>query len=105
MSAKPTGLTVRCPLCKEEGITAPADDATFTNNGVDAVSGGKGGRGEAASKTVLKWGGGHAKEKKTERSLKRKGKECKFGDACTREGCWFLHPRDEGGGVKKAKIS
>jgi predicted sulfurtransferase len=110
MSLKPdkatseeTKLTVRCPLCKEEGIVVPAADQTFTNNGIDVdKKGGKAG----ASTTVLKWGGGHAKEKKKERTLKRTGKdkECKFGDACSREGCWFSHPRDGGGGGKKQKL-
>ena len=113
MSLKPdkspsdaTKLTVRCPLCKEEGITVAAAEQTFTNNGIDVE---KKGAKAGASTTVLKWGGGHAKEKKKERNMKRKGqeKECKFGAQCSREKCWFSHPTGGGGGggssAKKAK--
>jgi predicted sulfurtransferase len=92
-------LEVRCPLCKEENITIPASETEWTDNGEGArhISA------APVAHSVLKWGGGHAREKKMKRSVekqvtkKRKGANperlpCRFGDECTRKGCWFSHP-------------
>ena len=98
-------LEVRCPICKEENVTVSASSLEFTDNGVKArkgacaVADAPGGPGAKSSGTVLKWGGGVAKEKKMKRQMKRK--MCMFGDECTRKGCWFGHPRDEG---KRAEV-
>ena len=40
--------------------------------------------------SVLKWGGGYALGKKERR--RRQGKPCKFGTACKRSHCFFVHP-------------
>ncbi len=86
-------LEVRCPLCKEEEITVPAESVGFTDNGVKVSNAGDG-----VARSVLKWGGGHAAEKKRQRLMKRKA--CKFGAACQRKDCWFSHNdgEPEGGG-------
>ena len=97
-------LEVRCGLCKEEGVEVPANDLEFTDNGVGVVTkkrgggegGGKGG-GAKAAQSVLKWGGGVAKDKKKMRQMKRK--LCKFGAECTRKDCWFSHGREGEVGV------
>lgn len=94
-------LEVRCPLCVEENIVTAANDVDFTDNGI-GVKAKKEKGGAKAAKSVLKWGGGVAKEKKKKRALMRK--VCKFGVACTRENCWFSHPgREEGGDSKRCK--
>jgi hypothetical protein len=84
----------RCPLCKEQNITIPASRVNYTENGVkgtltmeetleETVDG-------KAATTVLKWGGGHAAEKKQLRKMKRK--LCHFGSKCIRSDCYFSHP-------------
>src|SRR6056300_493564 len=76
---------IRCPLCVAEGVTVPAEDVEWTDNGVRgrlrSSSFSEGGgedstkkkassdsskqQGEIkAAKSVLKWGGGHAKKKR-----------------------------------------
>ena len=80
----------RCPLCVEEDITVPAVDVEYTNNGV-GVRGEKGDKKQAPS--VLKWGGGHASEKKEKRKMKRIA--CQFGADCIRKDCFFSHPEQE----------
>ncbi len=97
MSTKPDKtpgmeLKVRCPLCVEENITVPAADIEFTDNGVKNKKLDNGGKDQKrrAADSVLKWGGGHAKDKKEKRKLKRI--VCQFGKNCNRKDCLFLHP-------------
>ena len=102
MSAKPdkdpsTQMSVRCPLCKEEGITIPAHEVELTDNGKRAREptdwdtfgeGGGGGSGGGAhdggaksdgrkvkkakaAPSNLKWGGGHGKGKSDEEKKRR----------------------------------
>ena len=92
-------LEVRCPLCLEEGITTPATDVDFTDNGISVTTSRNSEKKGPAAKSVLKWGGGVAKEKK-EKKKKRsltslKSKVCKFGAACYRQDCYFFHPGRE----------
>lgn len=83
---------VKCPLCQEQGVTVRADEVEYTNNGVgtkDAASG-------KAAPSVLKWGGGHAHEKKEKirvsKEKKRWSKQpCRFGAECARKDCFFAH--------------
>jgi predicted sulfurtransferase len=82
-------LKVRCPLCVEQNVTVPVKDVEYTENGVAAVPCASTNSGKAAP-SVLKWGGGHATEKKQRRRLK--AKPCKFGSACQRPDCFFSHP-------------
>mmetsp|Transcript_23377 Transcript_23377/g.46923 ORF Transcript_23377/g.46923 Transcript_23377/m.46923 type:complete len:783 (-) Transcript_23377:32-2380(-) len=114
---------VRCPLCIEEGVTVPAEDVEFTDNGIRGrcrtSSFSEGGIEEdfgapyqekskptdnnadvgkkvevaKAAKSVLKWGGGHAAKKKEMRKFSRK--RCQFGDECVRKNCYFYHPERE----------
>ena len=79
----------RCPLCIAEDITVPAADVEYTNNGV-GVRGGKIVSDEKRASSVLKWGGGHATEKKDHRKWKRR--LCQFGSECRRLDCFFAHP-------------
>ena len=100
MSKKPdknaeTLLSVRCPLCKKEGITVPASEVDYTENGkkskekeISNVENQNHTNMKAAT-SVLKWGGGHAHEKKELRKLKRK--KCRFGKDCVRKDCFFAH--------------
>ena len=119
---------VRCPLCVEEGVTVPAEDVEFTDNGKrgrlrlssegdggtqsisDYVTAGVGkprkkGKGSKdsnhkAAKSVLKWGGGHATRKKEKRKYSRR--PCQFGVECVRKDCFFYHPeREKNEGTKK----
>jgi predicted sulfurtransferase len=92
-------LKVRCPLCVEENITVPASEVEFTENGVkskklddgyDVIDSEKK---RKAADSVLKWGGGHAKNKKLQRIAKRR--LCHFGKECIRENCIFAHPERE----------
>jgi predicted sulfurtransferase len=92
----------RCPLCVEENVTVRVEDVEWTNNGVDIVSSSSSGKkdpGDAtASKanasnvasSVLKWGGGHAANKKDRRRFK--SSPCRFGTDCMRKDCFFAHP-------------
>jgi hypothetical protein len=103
---------VRCPLCVEEGVTVPAEQVEYTNNGVRgrASSFSEGGQvsstptkanvacDKKAAKSVLKWGGGHATEKKEKRRYSRK--PCQFGVDCVRKDCFFYHPERENNSKK-----
>jgi len=73
---------LRCPLCKDEGITVPADDVEFTDNGVRGRSRDPSGSSGKASKSVLKWGGGHASDKKERR---RRARGAPRGDGGTQK--------------------
>lgn len=108
---------VRCPLCVEEGVTVPAADVEFTDNGVrnkeltapSRAASGPGGDNNGAlpneperevkeerskaAKSVLKWGGGHAAKKKEKRKFSRR--LCQFGKECVRKDCFFYHPERE----------
>ncbi|CAB9512056.1 UPF0176 protein [Seminavis robusta] len=58
----------RCPLCVDQNITVRVDDVEYTDNGVKSKSNSDQG---LAAPSVLKWGGGHASEKKERRRKKR----------------------------------
>mmetsp|Transcript_1655 Transcript_1655/g.3022 ORF Transcript_1655/g.3022 Transcript_1655/m.3022 type:complete len:571 (-) Transcript_1655:1744-3456(-) len=89
-------LKVRCPLCVEENITVPASEVEFTENGVrnktvdDVLDTQKK---RKAADSVLKWGGGHAKNKKLQKIAK--ARLCHFGKECIRKDCVFAHPERE----------
>ena len=94
---------IRCPLCVEEGVTVPAAEVEYTDNGVrhTGSAGAKGdtpeekGRGSGkAARSVLKWGGGHAAKKKEKRKCSTR--ICQFGAECFRKDCLFYHPEREG---------
>jgi predicted sulfurtransferase len=90
--SKREDLLARCPLCVEENITVPADDVDFTDNGISGKAvGNKDDPSKKAAPSVLKWGGGHAQEKKQKRKMKRT--LCQFGEDCVRKDCYFLHPK------------
>ena len=111
---------IRCPLCVEEGVTVPAEDVEYTDNGVsgrlrsssfsesaDRTLGGGAAadeqnkkQGSKAAKSVLKWGGGHAAKKKEKRKFSRR--PCQFGADCVRKDCFFYHPERE---QKAQKVS
>jgi len=80
----------RCPLCKEQSITVPVSQVEYTENGLKGKVTAAGGEKRKAAATVLKWGGGHATEKKQLRKMKRK--QCRFGSECNRNDCYFAHP-------------
>ena len=61
-------------------------------NRKDDASSGKG----KAARSVLKWGGGHAYEKKGIRKMKRI--LCQFGTECARKDCYFAHPKRKSSG-------
>jgi predicted sulfurtransferase len=94
--SKREDLVARCPLCVEENITVPAADVEFTDNGVsgrpvgDMSITGTDEPSKKAAPSVLKWGGGHAKDKKMKKKMKRR--LCQFGAECARKDCFFLHP-------------
>lgn len=108
---------VRCPLCVEEGITVPAEEVEYTDNGVRGRTNSFSEGGEVsnisanttetktssnekkAAKSVLKWGGGHAIKKKEKRRYSRK--LCQFGADCVRKDCFFYHPEREKDGMKR----
>lgn len=90
----------RCPLCVEENVTVRAEDVEWTNNGVD-ISKTKSSdvgdtkkaakaRNDKVAPSVLKWGGGHAANKKDRRRFKNT--PCRFGSECARKDCFFSHP-------------
>ena len=54
----------RCDLCVEQDITVPVEEVEYTDNGVKSKSHSDHGK---AAPSVLKWGGGHASEKKERR--------------------------------------
>ncbi len=107
-------MRLRCPLCVEEGITVPAEEVEYTDNGVrgrltrtadEMDEGGECATSAAANaayekkdnskaaKSVLKWGGGHAAKKKEKNKLSRR--PCQFGSECVRKDCFFYHPQRE----------
>lgn len=94
-------VVARCPLCVEQDITVPATDVEYTNNGVNVrkEDGGDHSKHSVAASSVLKWGGGHATEKKEKRKLKRR--LCQFGAECIRNDCFFSHP--DRGNTKQKK--
>ena len=92
---------IRCPLCIEENITIPVQEVEYTDNGVrgklisssfnhDGETEESFGIDEKAARSVLKWGGGHAKQKKEKRKLSKR--LCQFGTECVRKDCFFYHP-------------
>mmetsp|Transcript_3063 Transcript_3063/g.6284 ORF Transcript_3063/g.6284 Transcript_3063/m.6284 type:complete len:210 (+) Transcript_3063:1133-1762(+) len=81
---------IRCPLCIEEDVTVRANEVDWTNNGVAVCKSSEKGK---VAPSVLKWGGGHASQKKERRRFKRK--LCKFGADCNRPDCFFAHPKGE----------
>jgi len=112
-------LDVRCSLCVAEGVTVPADEVEFTDNGIKGVfnsslnkknfceskhkkrskqnerkNHGACNEGDKnpikAANSVLKWGGGYATKKRDLRKMKRT--VCQFGAECIRKDCYFLHP-------------
>jgi len=116
MSKKPdknpeTRLSVRCPLCVSENVTVPASEVEFTDNGKKGKNPSSGrlkeldkkqtDKEERAAQSVLKWGGGHAAQKKLGRQMKRT--ICRFGADCYRKDCFFAHPEREQKGAKRAK--
>jgi hypothetical protein len=80
-------LTVRCPLCTDQGITVAADNIEYIDNGKAATLKTAETEGKAAQ-TVMKSGGGFGKKK---RENKLNKKECKFGAKCSRPNCFFSH--------------
>ncbi len=92
LSRKSSGTEVlQCPLCVEEGITVPANELEYTKNGVAVCSeANESSQSKKAAPSVLKWGGGHASQKKKQRKMKRK--LCQFGSECVRKDCFFAHP-------------
>lgn len=91
--SKREDLVARCPLCIEEKITVPAADVEYTNNGVSGrtLDGADKEKPEQkAASSVLKWGGGHASDKKMKRKMK--SRRCQFGAECVRKDCHFRHP-------------
>lgn len=116
---------IRCPLCVEEGVTVPAADVEYTDNGVrnrpSSSSFTEGGgpslsvcppvvdekkkdkkktddnstNEKKTAKSVLKWGGGHATKKKEKRKWSKK--LCQFGSECVRKDCFFYHPERKHG--------
>jgi predicted sulfurtransferase len=97
-------LSVRCPLCVAENITVPASKVEFTDNGVKSkfsdttkkrkkgwdISGDDSNNqtvlNQKAATSVCKWGGGHAKEKKLARKMKR------FGSEYAKKDGFFVQP-------------
>jgi predicted sulfurtransferase len=100
LSDRTKSASARCPLCVEQNVTVSVDDVEWTDNGVQAVMTKSpitlpNASNEAlpkAAPTVLKWGGGHATEKKAKRKWKRT--PCRFGKDCVRPDCLFQHPAD-----------
>eukprot|EP00934_Nitzschia_sp_Nitz4_P002252 Nitzschia sp. Nitz4//scaffold110_size71422//44600//46348//NITZ4_005877-RA/size71422-processed-gene-0.72-mRNA-1//-1//CDS//3329533098//2252//frame0 len=92
-------LNTRCTLCIEENITVPADQVEFTENGIKNKDKSTSQTSQAAS--VLKWGGGHAAQKKLHRKMKRR--VCKYGADCNRPDCLFVHPEPGSESDKKVK--
>lgn len=103
-------LKVRCPLCVAENITVLASEVEFTANGIkgkvkaDSSKSSRKGKTEdetkatgRAAESVLKWGGGHANEKKQLKKMKRR--LCQFGADCVRQDCFFSHPERNSGGA------
>ena len=65
-------LSVRCPLCVEEEITVPASEVEYTVNGIKGKVVQEHKEKRKAAGSVLKWGGGHASEKKMIQKQKRR---------------------------------
>jgi len=90
---KSNKVDIQCDLCKKEGVTVHANEVEWTDNGVHNCTdegGGVGAGGGKAARSVLKWGGGHASEKKFKKKASRK--PCRFGSECVRKDCMFYHP-------------
>ena len=90
---KSNKVDIQCDLCKKEGVTVHANEVEWTDNGVHNCTdegGGVGTGGGKAARSVLKWGGGHASEKKFKKKASRK--PCRFGSECVRKDCMFYHP-------------
>lgn len=69
----------RCDLCMEQNITVRVEEVEYTDNGVKSKSHSDHGK---AAPSVLKWGGGHAAEKKERRRKQpRKGGTAEKVDA------------------------
>ena len=64
-------LNVRCPLCVEQDITVPASEVEYTVNGIKGKIVKENTQKRKAAESVLKWGGGHASEKKSSRKRKK----------------------------------
>ena len=104
-------LSVRCPLCVAENVTVAASEVEFTDNGIRGKNPSPNARkniGKSvegleckAAPSVLKWGGGHAAQKKFGRQMKRT--ICRFGTACHRADCFFAHPDREEHTTEKKK--
>lgn len=96
--SKMKGQLLRCPLCVEQNVTVAARDVEWTNNGVNTVVVTVNKEScdrsdtlqQKAAPSVLKWGGGHAADKKRKRRLQ--SKPCHFGSDCQRPDCLFAHP-------------
>jgi predicted sulfurtransferase len=98
-----TVLARRCPLCVEENVTVRVEETEWTNNGADSfvaprqqsTSGKRGAprdntsQSSKAAPSVLKWGGGHAANKKERRRFQNT--PCRFGADCRRKDCFFSH--------------
>eukprot|EP00429_Kryptoperidinium_foliaceum_P004845 CAMPEP_0176015180 /NCGR_PEP_ID=MMETSP0120_2-20121206/7204_1 /TAXON_ID=160619 /ORGANISM="Kryptoperidinium foliaceum, Strain CCMP 1326" /LENGTH=266 /DNA_ID=CAMNT_0017348141 /DNA_START=56 /DNA_END=858 /DNA_ORIENTATION=+ len=94
-----------------ENVTVPASEVEFTDNGKKGKNPSSGrlkeldkkqtDKEERAAQSVLKWGGGHAAQKKLGRQMKRT--ICRFGADCYRKDCFFAHPEREQKGAKRAK--
>ena len=115
----------RCPLCIEEGVTVPAEQVEYTDNGVHikkrSNSFSEGGE-ESNSATELKAkkqnvastttdNSSSISERKAAKSVLKWGgghaaqkkekrklsrKLCQFGVECVRKDCFFYHPEREG---------